>query len=81
MVSQNCLKCGKPDYVTLERLPDVDCDFCGKRLVPNKGEHSNYFYTCNDCGRGWKLADNLPPWSDLFSYCGLAAYGDTTIIG
>jgi hypothetical protein len=78
-VSQNCLKCGKPAYVAPESLPDLSCDFCGASLETVKLDGTNYFYKCCKCGHSWKLADNLPHWTELFSYCGLAAYGDATL--
>src|SRR5882762_7013396 len=75
-ISQNCLRCGTPAYVAQEKLPDIDCDFCNTRLTVKKLDGSNYHYKCEGCSRAWKLADNLPNWSELFSYSGLAAYGD-----
>jgi len=76
LVSQDCLSCGNSAYIRLENLPEMNCESCGSPLVARYGELSNYYYCCDGCGRSWKLADNLPPWSDLFAYSGLAAYGD-----
>lgn len=75
-ISQNCLKCGQSGYITQDKLPRLDCDFCGTHLQVKKLDGSNYHYVCDGCGKSWKLADNLPNWSELFSYSGLAAYGD-----
>lgn len=75
-ISQNCLRCGRSGYIAQERLPELNCDFCGGRLHVKKLDGSDYHYVCGGCNRAWKLAENLPDWSELFSYCGLAAYGD-----
>jgi ribosomal protein S27E len=75
-VSQNCLKCGKPEYINEHALPDVDCDFCGRRLAVERVDGQNYFYVCRQCNRNWKLGDSVPSWSDLFRYFGLAVDSD-----
>lgn len=75
-VSKNCLKCGKPDYVSVGELPDCDCDICGRRLRVEKVDGQNYFYVCARCDRNWKVGDNVPPWDELFEYSGLAAGGE-----
>jgi hypothetical protein len=76
-VSRNCLKCGKESaYVRQNQLPDLECEFCGTNLATTKLDEENYFYKCGKCGRSWKLADYLPHWSEVSSYCGLAAPGD-----
>jgi len=78
-VSRNCLKCGKSAYVRQEQLPTLDCDYCGTRLETKRDAYQNYVYYCGKCKHPWKLADNLPHWSELFSYCGLAASGEETV--
>jgi hypothetical protein len=76
-VGQDCLKCQKgSDHVGLADLPPLDCDLCGNSLRATKDMMSNYVYQCDSCGRVWKLGDNLPRWSELFEYSGLAAHGD-----
>jgi len=76
-VSQNCLKCGKQNTVSLENLPDLICDCCGSNLS-KEIQQKNYFYACHKCERNWKLADNLPHWSELFEESGFAPYGEMT---
>jgi len=80
-VSRNCLKCGKSYYIRQEDLPSLDCEICGTLLDAGRDEWKSYIYNCGKCKRSWKLADNLPHWSELFSYSGLAASGDTTLTG
>ncbi|MGB8990510.1 MAG: hypothetical protein WCD80_00485 [Desulfobaccales bacterium] len=77
-ISQNCLQCGKPDYVSPENLPDLLCDFCESDLSVEKLDNKNYFYACNKCKRNWKIADILRHWAELFEKSGLAAYGEIT---
>ena len=76
MVSQNCLKCGKPHYVRESELPEINCDLCGGRLTVQMVDGKNYYYVCGVCKRKWKLSECVPDWSELFSYSGLAAHGD-----
>jgi DNA-directed RNA polymerase subunit RPC12/RpoP len=78
-VSRNCLRCGKPDYVNLEQLPELECDQCDKKLNVRKVDGTNYFYVCDKCGRSWQLGSVLPDWSELFEFTGLAAYGDNEL--
>jgi DNA-directed RNA polymerase subunit M/transcription elongation factor TFIIS len=75
-VSRNCLRCGKPSYVSVHQLPELCCDFCDAPLVVRKIDGTNYFYVCDHCGQQWQLSEFLPHWSELFSYCGLFAEGD-----
>jgi len=75
-ISQNCLKCGKPDYINEHALPDVDCDFCGGNLVVQRIDSQNYFYVCAHCNRNWKIGDTVPHWGELFAYSGLAVDSD-----
>lgn len=70
-VTRNCLKCGKPATVSIEQLPDLDCDFCGNKLEVQVLE-KNYFYVCAKCDKKWKLADVLPDWFELFEYSGIS---------
>ena len=77
-ISQNCLKCGKSDYINEQSLPDLDCDFCGQALEVEKVD-KNYFYICKQCGRKWKLGDNVPHYTALFEYSGLAVESDFPI--
>ncbi len=79
LVSRNCLKCGKPDYVNVKQLPELDCDFCDAQLHVRKSDGSNYHYVCDSCEVQWLLASVLPDWSELFEYSGLAAHGDIII--
>ena len=71
-ISQNCLKCGIPNNIDDRSLPDLDCAFCGKLLTVEIVD-KNYFYTCKQCNKNWKIADNVPHWGDLFQYSGLPA--------
>jgi len=75
-ISQNCLKCGKSDYINEGALPDLLCDFCAGPLAIKRVDGQNYFYVCGKCSRSWKIADNVPHWGELFAYSGLAAAGD-----
>jgi hypothetical protein len=76
-VSRNCLKCGKAsDYVKPQHLPHLDCEICAVSLKVEKLDGENYFYKCFTCKRTWKLADQLPHWSELFEYSGLATPGE-----
>lgn len=76
LVSQNCLKCGKPEYADESALPELMCDMCESQLTVEKLDKKNYFYVCARCNRNWLLANSLPHWSELFQYSGLAAGGD-----
>jgi hypothetical protein len=79
MIGCVCLKCRiQSDHVTREELPDLNCEYCGELLQVSQEEekHRNYYYVCPECKRGWKLADLLPRWDELFPYCGLAADQD-----
>ena len=76
LISRNCLKCGKPDYVKVQQLPELECDFCDEELYVRKADGSNYHYVCDSCDLQWKLGSVLPDWSELFEYSGLAAHGD-----
>ena len=76
-VTRNCLKCfSQCDYVREIHLPQLDCEFCGMSLKMEFLDGKNYFYKCFGCRRTWKLADQIPHWSELFEYCGLGAPGD-----
>ena len=75
-ISQNCLKCGKSDYINEHALPDVACDFCTGALVVRRRDGRNYFYVCERCNRNWKIGDIVPHWSELFAYSGLAVDSD-----
>jgi len=79
LVTQNCAKCGKPEYIKLNELPDIDCDFCGSKLEKAQDRLSNYIYKCLKCDRTWLLADQLPNWSDLFEFHRIAAHGDAAL--
>lgn len=72
-VSQNCLKCGHPNYVSIDQLPKLICEICYGDLKIGTNRERNYEYSCPKCERKWVLADKLPHWSDLFAYCGLFA--------
>lgn len=79
MIGRVCLKCRvESDHVTLDELPELQCDFCGELLQVRQDMemHRNYHYVCPGCKRDWKLATLLPHWSELFPYCGLAADQD-----
>ena len=75
-VSRNCLKCGRPHYVSVPQLPELRCDTCSAHLRIGKVDGTNYHYICDKCPRQWKLAEVLPLWSEMFAFSGLAAYGD-----
>jgi hypothetical protein len=75
LVSQNCLQCGTPGTVSFENLPDLICDCCGSTLS-KEIQQKNYIYACRKCKRNWRLADNLPHWSELFKESGFAPYGE-----
>lgn len=73
-VSQNCLKCGHPAYVSIDQLPKLKCELClVGNLVAGKNSDGNYQYECQQCHRRWNLPEMLPHWSELFDYCGLYA--------
>jgi hypothetical protein len=76
-VTRNCLRCEASDYVGLDQLPELTCEWCGKRLQKEVHNNKNYWYKYSNCGRQWELASVLPHWSDLFSYRGIAAPGDS----
>jgi hypothetical protein len=74
LISQNCLKCGHSNYVSMDQLPKVKREFCLiMDLVAGKNHDGNYQYECHGCGRTWNLPEMLPHWSELFSFCGLYA--------
>ena len=75
-ISQNCLKCGKADYINELALPDLKCDLCDRTLEVRRVDGQNYFYVCDHCERSWKIADTVPHWSELFAYSGLAVDSD-----
>jgi hypothetical protein len=77
LVSQNCLQCGKPGTVSLDDLPDLECDCC-ESILAKEIRQKNYFYACRKCNRVWQLSDNLPHWSELFEESGFAPYGEMT---
>jgi hypothetical protein len=80
-VSRNCLKCGKESiYVKPQHLPNLDCECCGESLRPAMPDGRTYYYACVKCKRTWKLADQLPHWSEFFAYSGLAAPGNEHFI-
>jgi phage FluMu protein Com len=54
-VSRNCLQCGEPEWVTLDGLPTLQCEFCGEVLEVTV-EDQNYYYKCGKCNRSWELA-------------------------
>jgi len=76
MVSQNCTRCGKPNYVRPADFPPVQCAACGTLLVIKKQDGTNYYFVCAKCNTQAKIADLVPDWSDLFVRHGLAAFGD-----
>lgn len=76
MVSQNCIQCGKPEYVRPEDFPHVVCPKCHNVLVIKKQDGTNYHFVCVSCNIQWKITDLVPSWSDHFDYHGLAAFGD-----
>jgi hypothetical protein len=73
LVTRNCLKCGRPDYVRMEHLPKLKCETCYGELEAGTNRDRNYQYSCSKCVRVWCLPDMLPDWSELFEYCGLFA--------
>ena len=81
-VSRDCLECGsRSNYVRMDDIPDLDCDFCRKFNLPTGTveptlKERNYWYRCTSCRREWGLAAILPEWSEAFGYAGLAAPGD-----
>lgn len=75
-ISQNCLKCGKSDYINEHALPDLDCDSCARPLNIERIDGQNYFYVCRQCNRNWKIGDTVPHWQELFAYSGLAVDSD-----
>lgn len=78
-VTRNCLKCGRRDTVSIEQLPDLNCDFCGYKLDVQFLDRKNYFYICPKCNKNWKLADFLPDWFELFEYSGIRIHGEERI--
>lgn len=78
-ISQNCLKCGKPDYINEHNLPDLECDLCGHALKIERIDGQNYFYVCGQCNRTWKVGDTVPPWGELFTYSGLVVDSDLPV--
>ncbi len=70
------MKCGKPDYVGMNHLPDLKCERCGGSLRVQVRQ-KNYVYICSKCQAQWLIADSVPSWSELFPYWGLAAPGDS----
>jgi hypothetical protein len=77
-VSQGCLSCGNPEYVSEIHIPDLDCESCKlpQGCITVTVINKNYVYKCEGCRKEWELGAILPDWSDLFPYCGLAAPGD-----
>ncbi len=75
-ISQNCLKCGKSDYINEHALPDLGCDICARPLGIERVDGQNYFYVCTQCNRNWKIADTVPHWRELFAHSGLAVDSD-----
>ena len=78
-ISQNCLRCGKSDYINEDGLPDLECDCCGRILKIEHVDNQNYFYVCQQCNRNWKISDTVPHWSELFAYSGLAVDSDVPV--
>jgi hypothetical protein len=76
LVSQNCLKCGKPRTINQKSLPDLECEICQSKLNIEKFNGRNYFNICKKCKRKWKLPDEVPVWQDLFEYYGLGIRSD-----
>jgi hypothetical protein len=76
MVSQNCIDCRKPYYISPSDFPDLACPSCGVLLVVRKTDGRSYFFECLQCKKALKVASAVPDWSDLFRYEGLAAFGD-----
>ena len=84
-VTRACLNCGsRADYITLNQIPDLDCQGCLKFKRPCTVEallkDRNYWYRCTGCGREWEIADMVPAWSEAFEYAGLAAPGDPAFL-
>jgi len=71
LVSQNCVKCKKPQAVNINDLPDLYCGECDEKLV--KFKRKNYFYSCDNCKVEWEFAQIVPDWYELFEYYGYAA--------
>jgi hypothetical protein len=76
LISRDCLKCGRSDYVRPDQMPELNCEFCDAVLHVTKADGVNYHYVCDSCNRRWHLGSILPAWSELFKYSGLAAHGD-----
>jgi hypothetical protein len=74
-VSQNCLKCGKPNYIHEISLPDLKCEFCESILKKDLID-KNYYYVCDKCNKKWKLSEEVPYWKDIFEYSGLGIQDD-----
>jgi DNA-directed RNA polymerase subunit RPC12/RpoP len=71
-ISRNCLKCGKPELINDRQLPSLRCEGCGHELTVETIDR-NYHYSCATCSKVWKVADQVPHWSDVFPYWGLPA--------
>ncbi len=67
-VTQNCVRCEKPQSVHVADLPDLYCGECDEKL--EKFQRQNYFYYCEKCAREWELAALIPHWDELFEYYG-----------
>jgi len=80
LVSQNCSKCGHPDYIRLSELPPLACPRCKVQLqiTDTKNNRKNYWYICPQCNSETLLANVVPHWSELFDECGLYADGGGT---
>ena len=76
-VSQNCLKCGKPNYINQNSLPELKCEFCDSILKIELIDGKNYFYVCEKCNKNWKLSEEVPDWKDIFEYSGLGIQSET----
>jgi hypothetical protein len=72
-ISKNCTRCGVPDHARERDFRPIN--HCGKEW-PVVIIDQNYHYYCDSCGTTWLVATNVPRYSDLFPYCGLAAPGD-----
>ena len=71
-VSQNCERCGTPQRVRLNELPELFCATCDSLLTLTTCPHSrNYAYHCPDCDRLTLLYSQLPYWHERFRRCGL----------
>lgn len=75
-VSRDCLKCGRSHYVNERQFPRLACDSCKNPMDIKKLDGVNYYYACATCERYHKIADIVPPWSEVFPYSGLAAHGE-----